>query len=396
MGTKRRKSGGYLFLFLFGTLFLGAGCAVGYFAFHMVTVYLHARHWTEVPATIQHVDLQRHRGSKGGTSYKVVCTYAYTFEGHEYTSEQVGIGFGSDNIGSWQQSTYHRLRAAHQRHQSVPCFVNPADPAEALLDREIRFWLLFFMLIFPAIFGGIGLAVLSAGVVGVWAERHRKRLMELTGADDTQPWRTDPRWASGRLRPDTGSRMAWAIGSALFWNVVWSPILYFLPGEFAQGDYLAVLALIPLVVGSALIIWAVRAVIQVRKFGRSRFEGRSLPGVIGGQLRGELVISGDIATLDEVEVTLRCVNTVTVRHGGKSSSQTHTLWESRQTLQPAAARFGESELSLPVDIAIPATCRPTDEANSGDRVVWHLLVTAPAVGVDLALKFEVPVCSAVR
>jgi hypothetical protein len=221
--------------------------------------------------------------------------------------------------------------------------------------------------------------------------RRRKRLAEAADAPDDQRWLCDPRWATGEIRSSSVVNAAWAIGAAAFWNVVWSPMLFFLPGQVAKGDYLALLTLICPLIGLALLVWAVRAVIQNRKFGRSYFQCRPLPGTIGGHLRGELVLSGEIASLDEVEVALRCRNTVVTRRAKNSSTQVNTLWETKQSLHPPAARFGESELRLAVDFEIPASCRPTDDSNSDDTVAWQLLVRAPAVGVDLSLTFEVPV-----
>lgn len=391
MSTRRGGIGSVLFLCVFIVPFLGGGCVTGFIAGRLLARYVSARGWVETPATIQTVALKSHRGSKGGVTYEVACTYAYTFGGREYTSERVGLDGSSDNIGHWHQVTFHRLQEAQARGQPVPCFVNPANPAQALLDREMRFWKLFFWLLFPALFGGVGLAFASVAVVSVRKDRRARRYAEEAGAGEDEPWRWDVRWASGVIRPNTGAKMAWAIGAALFWNIVWSPILFFVPGEIAKGDYRTLLALIPAVIGVILFVWAVRATIQNRKFGRSRFECRPLPGEIGGHLRGDLVLSGDIATLDEVQVTLRCRNSVTTRRGSKRSTHVSTLWEHQQTLRAVPARFGETELRLAVDFQIPADCRPTDEANGDDKVFWRLLARAAAVGVDLALEFEVPV-----
>lgn len=379
------------FLSLLGVPLLIIGCGLGFVVTRAVARHLSARGWAETTATIQHVYLDSHHSRKGRTSYRVGCAYTYHFGGRDYAGYRVGFSESSDNIGSWHRTTYQRLNDAHERGQTVPCFVNPADPTQALLDRDLRFWLLFVMLLAPALFGGMGAVMTVSGVGTILENRRRQRLAEAADAPDDQPWLADPRWAAGEIRSSSVFKAAWAIGAAAFWNVVWSPLLFFLPGQVAKGDYLALLTLICPLIGLALIVWAARTVIQNRKFGRSYFRCQPLPGVIGGHLRGTLVLSGEIATLDEVQLTLHCQNTITTHGSRNNSTQTKTLWEAKQTLQPEAARFGESKMELPVNFAVPESCRPTDDSNSDDVVNWQLVVQAPAVGVDLSLTFEVPV-----
>jgi hypothetical protein len=66
-------------------------------------------------------------------------------------------------------------------------------------------------------------------------------------------------------------------------------VLLIFPKEFFdKGNKLAVLGLLFPAVGAGLLVWAVRATLRWRKFGSSTFEMTTLPGVIGGPLRGTI------------------------------------------------------------------------------------------------------------
>ncbi len=392
MGSKSGKKsgrGGGVFLVLFGLPFAGVGVFMGWMAGSTLLDYARAQHWTEVPATIDTLDLEHHSDSEGGSTSKVVCTYHYTIGGTTYTADRVGINGSGDNIGSWHEDVHRRLRAHHQRGKTVTCYVNPAAPEQAMLDRELRFGLLAFMLLFVVVFGGAGGSIIYAGITG---GRRVAREKAAQAAHPDQPWLTRPEWSSGRISPQLGRKAAMLWVFALFWNAISSPILFFLPEEIAdKHNYLALIGLLFPAVGAGILAWAIRATLMYRRFGRSYLNLSTLPGVVGGRLQGELVLVGDIAALDRIDVTLKCVRTVTTQSGDSSDTNHHTLWGDTQTHDNIAPRYGETEVRLPVDFQIPYTCEPCDDGDSNNRVHWQLTADADIPGVNLGLCLEVPV-----
>lgn len=385
-GSKSAKGG--VFLALFGLPFLLGGCATGFLAVRMIVQYRAAQSWAEVPAWIQTVELDS-SSSDDGTTYRVECTYRYIFNGREYTGGRVGLATMSDNIGSWHADMHRRLKAAYQRERSVPCFVNPERPDEALLDRELRFGLLAFLLLFAAIFGGVGTLLIVGAVYGT---RHVRREQKLQAAHPDEPWLHHEAWTSRVVRPDLGTKAVAAWIFALFWNGVSAPALVFLPREIMEKhNYLALLGLIFPLVGAGLLVYAIRATIQRRKFGASRLELETLPGIIGGPLRGTLVLAGETAWMQEVHARLRCIHSRRVRRGKGRSTEETTLWWYSRTLQPPPATFGQAEVRLPIAFQVPYDCRPSDNSDPNDGIKWQLEVRAAVPGVDLALDFEVPV-----
>ncbi len=145
--------------------------------------------------------------------------------------------------------------------------------------------------------------------------------------------------------------------------------------------------LIGLVVLSAAIV----ATLRYRRYGRSRFDMKTVPGVIGGYLRGTLVITGGIAGIEDVAVALRCVNRITRRKGKGDETTERTMWEDTRSLRAGTATYGQTELCLPVDFQIPYDCLPCDDSNPKDQILWQLTAKADIPGANLDLKFDVPV-----
>jgi Protein of unknown function (DUF3592) len=116
------------------------------------------RTWQSAQATINDVDLIKSRGSKGGTTYAVKAKYAYSFAGRSFNSTRLGLNEGSstDNIGDWHQTWYQKLTDAKNNERTVLVWVNPDQPEQALLDRDVRWPMVLFRLPFALLFTAVG------------------------------------------------------------------------------------------------------------------------------------------------------------------------------------------------------------------------------------------------
>jgi len=372
------------FLLLFGLPFLAVGVGMSLVNLNTLARYQRAQAWPEVPARILEVELKVDT-SGDSTTYEVRCRYEYERHGQAYVGERVGLSGGSDNIGSWHQNTYARLSAAHQANQPVPCYVNPAQPDDALLVRELRFGLFAFTMLFATIFGSIGLCLCATGA-SAWRESRRDQGNTRTHPDE--PWMHNAEWAEGVLHPrGLKTHASIARWLAVYWNAVCLPMwVVLLPALLGPQRATAALAMLFPLAGLGLAAYAVYRKRVWRRWGRSLLELETLPGVIGGSLRGTLVIVGDVDALEQVKVTLQCTEHVS---RGKNST-TRTTHEDQQVHTDLPTTFGQTELELPVEFEIPRSCAPTGKVGNV-TVRWQLLVRGSAPGVDLSLKLDVPV-----
>ena len=197
------KRGGYRAASLFGLLFFAVGA--GFLLLSVVPNLwdaLRMRDWVQVPAKVVAVDLKTN-DSDDSTTYKVTARFEYDYNGHHYNSERVGIADGgSDNVGNWQRNTWRSLKG--QVHTTL--WVNHRDPSESVFDRNLRWGLLGFKLIFVVVFGGFGAVVLW------YINRTPKPVPPgLPG------WQARAAWSDNRIRSSARSTLWFAWGFTLFW-----------------------------------------------------------------------------------------------------------------------------------------------------------------------------------
>ncbi len=149
--------------FLFGLPF----AAFGLFAACLVwsTCWTWWQERSYVPAQAQIVSAELRISSGKGKTYNVRAQYRYQFEGRDYTAENTGGGSGSDNIGDFHEDMFEGLDAARRDGTTVTAWIDPAQPHRATLNRELRWGMAAFMMLFAVAFGAVGIACL-AGLTG--------------------------------------------------------------------------------------------------------------------------------------------------------------------------------------------------------------------------------------
>lgn len=340
--------------------------------------------WQEVPAVVESVESVR-----SGKTTATHATYRYEVDGRPYTGTRVGIDTGGDNVGSFQTRAYQELKRFQSARKPFRCFVDPEDPAQAILYREARWEMLLLQGLFGLVFGGVGFGLL---IGAVYAGRSRRRELAAQTARPQEPWLWNRSWDGGTVRDDNRVTMWFALGFALFWNAISTPAAIFALRDYAVHHNPAVgVALIFPAVGFGLAIWAARTVWKRVAFGTSTFRLSQVPGVIGGTLRGTVEIPVHIQPADGYRVTLRCVNRVTTGSGKSRHTTESVLWEDERLQAHEVQDGNPAHALLPVLFAVPRACRPTATENSDDQILWRLQVEAPSArGPRYSSRFEVP------
>ena len=387
MARKKQKSkqlaGGCLMLFALP--FLAVGLGMGGCNAWTVAKHRAARNWVEVPATIETAELKENR-SDDGTSYKAVATYTYQFAGRQYTGDQVSLHSGSDNVGRFQRYAYAELKRHRDTGQPFHCYVDPDDPQESVLYRNLRWEMLLMFAVFAAVFGSVGVAVF----VAAWAQRRRPQTVSADQLPEDQPWRARSDWAAG-LVADNCTAEAVPVMSALslWWALVSLPLLVVLPTVLAEADTRwAWLTLLVPAIGMVLVLVTLYQVIRRRKHGISTFELASTPGVVGGALAGVVRIPAMVHPEGGFRVALSCLSHTMDSDG---HSQEKPLWNDEQQVPHTldAARPGET--AIPVLLAIPYDARPSSPPSDERGIHWTLEISAAVPGVNYKAEFEVPV-----
>ena len=144
--------GARLFLTLFGLAFMGAGLLAGWVFVRDAAGGLPTRTWqkTACEITASNVRQQNNAGWQTG-DFLFEVKYRYTFDRHQYSSEQ----YKRRPESSENYSPLARLAERYPPGSSAICFVNPLAPGQAVLVRYNLFQLFFFLFPIPFLaFGG--------------------------------------------------------------------------------------------------------------------------------------------------------------------------------------------------------------------------------------------------
>lgn len=247
----------------------------------------------------------------------------------------------------------------------------------------------FLMLIAALAFGGFGLGVLALTTAGF---RSQAREADLRKSEPDKPWMWREDWAAGHVRSAEKS-VAWFFwGFAILWNLISTPLVFFLPEEIIENqNYAALFGLLFPLVGIGLLIAAVRKTIQRRKFGDCVFHMERVPGILGGDVTGTIQFPRGVQGAETVDIRLSCIRMIRQRSGKSTSTSEDVRWQSdRSVIRLSPAGNGTSQRAA-VKFRIPYDAMPTGQIETDIWVVWKLEANAAVPGVDFATSFEIPV-----
>ena len=326
--------------------------------------------------------------SVSGGDNETRAQYRYQYNGVSYQGNRVGVSETKDNIGSYHKDMRSYLRRIKRNNELLPIWVNPANPSEAVIDREMRWGLFAFMSGFCSIFILIGLVVAYVGLT----RSNRKLTQE--DADATTPidWQSRKGWETAQIRSDAGKGTIVFWVFALIWYGISFPVLWAIPEELEKENYLALIVILFPLVGLGLIYKAVQPILEFKRFGRVLLQMDPYPGAIGGHVGGHLQVKKlDYRIASQAEaltITLECVHSY-VSGSGKNRSRNESIkWAERGT--PGINKSYEG-VTVTFRFNVPEALPPADVEQSNDYYFWRLKLAAEIPGIDLNRSYNIPV-----
>lgn len=246
----------------------------------------------------------------------------------------------------------------------------------------------------------MGTAFFGIGLGSTWWVRRQMRAVRrraiLRKQHPESPWLWRDDWARGRIRSSATSTMMIVWPAALLWNgltfvtmsMAWDDLSRDL---FQRKNPMALIALLFPLVGMGLVLWAIRATLQWRKYGVSVFEMASVPGILGGSLRGVVRTRVPLWPERGIHATLACIRQITIGSGRERRTTEYILWQDERIIGRDDIIRDPAESLIPIAFDIPSSPPATDDERPGGRILWRLSVTAKVPGVDYCAHFEVPV-----
>lgn len=231
----KEKLGSALFCLVFVLAFGGVGAGASYVIGATIRDGLAAREWVRVKADVETFGEGR-------------VLYRYTVDGKRYSGDRLGTNGlgGTDDLDGWYDDLEAWLGDAKAAGKPITVFVNPDNPSESMVDREIRWRLMVFLTPFALGFGGLG-------VVALW-------MMVRTLFPDAPPAKGKSKGRK-RSKPDSNLGILWVF--AYFWNVISFPVaILAIPPMLADGQWLALLLGILPLVGVVMLYAAIVSTIK--------------------------------------------------------------------------------------------------------------------------------------
>ena len=255
---RRKEKIGRIFIVLFFLVFAGVGGGLLYpMGIRPIARTIDAESWPAVPCRIVAAEVKSHSDSDG-TTYSIEITYEYQYEGRNYQCDRYDFIGGSSSGYKGKE----RIVEGYKTAASPQCFVNPKNPAEAVLKRGWHAALLFAL--FP-------LPFLAVGVGGLYFSLRRTKTGRKAEAakwlpkGQSQPSMTMLHgWDREALPVTLKSKSRWArlAGSiifAAFWNGIVSVfVMIAVKGwRSGEGSWFLTLFLIPFVVIGMVMIGSI-------------------------------------------------------------------------------------------------------------------------------------------
>ena len=327
-----------------------------------------ARGWQQVPCVILSSQVRSH-ASSDGTTYSVDILYRYSVAGTSYKSNRYSFFTGSSSGYSGKEKVVNQYPVG----STSLCFVNPEDPTEAVLSKELGRELLWGLL--PLLFVMVGLGGI---LFSLRFKSMRKSTFPPGGRIYSKDMKKPPvRELSPKvphtLRPKTGRwvRLVMITLVALFWNGVISVFLHELYLSFMHGNpnWFLTLFMTPFVlVGLALVIGIFYQALTLAT-PMPTLELERYPLHLGEDCRLNWSFQGRVSRIQEMEIFLVGREEASYRRGTNTSTDVHVFYE-RSLIQSS---YHRQVAKGQVKFRVPAKSVPTFTA-ANNRIVWTVKI----------------------
>jgi len=336
------------------------------------------RDWVQVEASLSAGGYETH-----DDTYEAFARYEYTYGGRTYSGDRVGIAGGADNIGDYQRDLGRKLGNAHAGGQPILVFVDPDEPSQAVIDRDIRWGLIGFQMIFVIVFGGVGFGLLYAA----WKAPGEKDRSDPAYADT--PWLQNDDWQTASIRSGSRASMWGAWAFAGFWNAISSIAPFMAYREIVDNDnWLGLIALLFPLVGIGLLVWAIRRTLEWRRFGPAPVTLDPFPGSIGGHVGGTIDLNLPFDPAARFHLTLTNIYSYESGSGKNRSQKEKAKW---QDTIVAHAEPGGKGTRLQFRFDVPEGLHESDVEHDDSYYLWRLNLRAELPGTDVDRDYELPV-----
>lgn len=360
--SKKNKLGNKVFGLLFGGMFFGMGALFCWMmGLSPLFKALGSNDWAETSCVIESSKVKTHSSSDGNT-YSIEISFNYTIDGSAYTSDT----YNFDSSSSSGRKGKAKVVADYPVGSNQTCWVNPDDPANAVLSRSIP-GIVYFVIPFSSVFIFIGLFALLASfgllpkkfTLSLSQSRHKRVTTEAAGTQ--------------QIKSET-SRVGKIIGYtffACFWNGIVSIFVIQAVKSHQSGDpeWFLTFFMIPFVcIGVFLILAVFHALLGLANPEIELTLSESSP-TLGETLELEWQATKPLHRVRSLQISLKGQESATYRRGTNTRTDTSAFYKDvvLDLKDPKAQQRGIVTITLPSD-----SMHSFDSGNN--KIIWQLIV----------------------
>jgi hypothetical protein len=278
--------------------------------------------------------------------------------------------------GSTNDSTVADTVERYARGTRFQCYVDPADPTQAVINRDVTYWY-YFGLIFFAAFAGIPLLVGTFVVRQLSATRAVRQTVETSArvrAPGGDPIGTVADFGPVVLQPSASpmGKLMTATIVCLFWNAIVGVFTYFEIRQFGTGGggswFMAIFLLLFQIIGVALLLAVPYQLLALANPRPTITLSRgTLP--LGGAVPFEWQLTGAASRVTRLTLTLTGREEARYRRGTDTRTDRHEFHSEvlADATDPMSIERGSGT------IRIPAGTMHSFSANN-NKIIWTLTV----------------------
>lgn len=378
--AKRQQRFGAGALFFMGLIFFLLGATGSYFVLVAPILRINdAQNWTTTTCHITESFLETSSGDDGDT-YRPAVRYTFSFDGKPFSGDTFDFSTGYTSGRQTQQSRLDPVPVG----ADVPCYVNPSNPDESVIFRDLGWSILLpglIVLIFPLVGLGILYASYRMGFAKAQTERGgstSNASLYLSpsmsgGSNSSERLLGLPETVQGPKTHESSPfmRLFAAIFIACFWNGIVSIFAYQFVADWNRGsaDWFLGLFLLPfLAVGIGLLVFVGYSFLGLFN-PRLSFELSPHPAPLGDSIQVTWKIkSGSPSSLEDLRFILEGKEIVRYRRGTSTATDSNVFFtKDLRSLQPVEIQMREGRFQF----AVPEHLIPTLSVPNNE-IVWTL------------------------
>ncbi|WP_146851051.1 DUF3592 domain-containing protein [Brevifollis gellanilyticus] len=336
------------------------------------------RNWQEVPCKVVYSHLKETTTSKGNRRVMTEALYTYEAGGQQRKGRRVSLI--SEWGGAYESAIHARLRPYEISQEPFRCLVNPADPEDAILFRDLRWGLLTSMSIPLVLLTWFGAHVCWVSMKGLSRSRCLRGLRQ---CHPGQPWKWQPEWTGAEITASPDGFWPWVM-TCIWLGVVTAPLVVtVLYSGVLSAEPEALVVILPLAAVAWPLVMARHRWRARQVMGKVSLVPETWPAKPKGRFQGLLKFTKPLPPGTKLKLRARCQHEIPQQRS--TAPWVKVLWDQSWEVMP------DADGKAHVNALLPAQPRSPYESSASTKPVYRWFLEVRTDDEMTAVSLPLPV-----